>query len=177
MSKKRQQLIKIILTALLIAINIILERVPALKGVSSHISLSVITLGFAAVYLGVGYTIALAALGDLLGALILPFGAYNPLFTLTNAASGLIIGLFLHKKATAPNIVIGVAVNKAVCTLILNSLWVAIFYSGGISFFPAVTVGRLPQAAIMTLAEIAVLMLLFWDKSKIRAALDNGVKL
>lgn len=177
MSKKRQQLIKIILTAVLIAINIILERVPALKSVSSHISLSIVTTGFAAVYLGIPYTVALTTLGDLLGALILPFGAYNPLFTLTNAVSGLIIALFLHKKATAPHICIGVAVNKIVCTLLLNSIWIAVFYSGGIFAFPAVAVGRLPQTVIMTATEIAVLLLLFWEKSKIRKALNKAIVL
>ncbi len=176
MSKKREQLIKFILTAVLIAINIILERVPALKSVSSHISLSIVTLGFAAVYLGLPYTVAIAALGDLLGALILPFGAYNPLFTLTNAVSGLIIGLALKGKVTLPKICIGVALNKIICTLILNSLWVAIFYSGGLKAFPVVAVGRLPQAAIMTATEIAVLLILFWEKSRIRKQLDKTVK-
>lgn len=175
MSKNRKQLIKIILTAVLIAINIILERVPAFKSVSSHINLSVIATGFAAVYLGIPYTVAITTLGDLLGALILPFGAYNPFFTLTNAVSGLIIALFLHKQATMPRICIGVAVNKIVCTLLLNSLLVAIFYSGGVFAFPAVMVGRIPQAVIMTATEIAVLLILFWEKSKVRKLLDKVV--
>ncbi len=175
MSKNRKQLIKIILTAVLIAINIILERLPAFKSVSNHISLSIITTVFAAVYLGVPYAVAITTLGDLLGALILPFGAYNPLFTLTNGVSGLIIALFLSKKATMPRICIGVAVNKIVCTLLLNSLWVAIFYSGGIFAFPAVMLSRIPQAVIMTATEIAVLAVLFWDKSRVRKLLNKVV--
>lgn len=70
MNKRRQALVKLILTSLLIALNIIIERVPAIKSVNNHISLSVITLGFAAVFLGIGYTVVVAAMGDLLGALI-----------------------------------------------------------------------------------------------------------
>ncbi len=177
MSKTRKQLIKIILTAVLIAINIILERVPAFKSVSSHVNFSIITTGFAAVYLGVGYTVALTTLGDLLGALILPFGAYNPLFTLTNAVSGLIIGLALHKRASVTNICVGTVVNKVVCTLLLNSLWVAIYYSGGIFAFPAVAIGRIPQALIMTLTEIVILLVLFWEKSRVRKMLDKNIKI
>ena len=117
MNKRRQALVKLIFTALLIALNIIIERVPAFKSVSSHISLSVITLGFSAVYLGIGYTVTIAAMGDLLGALILPFGAYNPLFTLTNAIAGLIIGVALSKRASLLNISLGVLANKVICTL------------------------------------------------------------
>lgn len=177
MSKKRQQLIKIILTALLIALNIIIERVPAFKGISNHISLSVITLGFAAVYLGIGYTVTIAAMGDLLGALILPFGAYNPLFTLTNAIAGLIIGVALSKRASLLNISLGVLANKVICTLLLNTLWIAIFYSGGLHAFPAMFVTRIEQAVIMTITEIAVLVLLYWEKSRIRHSLDKAVKL
>lgn len=176
MSKKRQQLIKIILTALLIALNIIIERVPAFKGISNHISLSVITLGFAAVYLGIGYTVTIAAMGDLLGALILPFGAYNPLFTLTNAITGLIIGVALSKRASLLNISLGVLANKVICTLLLNTLWIAIFYSGGLHAFPAMFVTRIEQAVIMTITEIAVLVLLYWEKSRIRHSLDKAVK-
>ncbi len=174
---KKNRLTKIILTALLIAINIILERVPALKSVSSHISLSVITLGFSAVYLGVPYTVAIAALGDLLGALILPFGAYNPLFTLTNAVSGFIIGAALSKNVTPITVAVGVVANKIICTLLLNSLWVAIFYSGGIFAFPAVAIGRIPQAVIMCVTEILLLLILFWDKARVRKLLDKAVSL
>ncbi len=173
MQKKR--LVKIILTAVLIAVNIILERVPAFKGVSNHISLSVITTGFAAVYLGIPYTVVLTALGDLLGALILPFGAYNPFFTLTNAISGLIIALSLYKRVTLPKICFGVAINKIICTLLLNSLLVAVFYSGGIFAFPTVMGSRIPQAVIMTITEIAVLVILFWEKSRVRKLLDKVV--
>lgn len=177
MSNKRKQLIKIILCAVLISLNVLLERLPAFKSVNSHFSLSIITLGFAAVYLGVGYTIALATFGDLLGALLFPFGAYNPLFTLTNAVMGLIIGLFLRKKASLLNISLGVLANKIVCTLLLNSMWVAIFYSGGIFAFPTVMVGRLPQAAIMTVTEIVALTVLYWEKSGVRKLLDKSIKI
>ncbi len=176
MNKRRQALVKLILTALLIALNIIIERVPAFKSVSSHISLSVITLGFSAVYLGIGYTIAVAAVGDILGALILPFGAYNPLFTLTNALVGLIIGLALHKKANIFNICWGVLANKIICTLLLNSLWIAIFYKGGVYAFPATIILRLEQTIIMTATEIATLLVLYWIKSPVRKTLDKAIK-
>ena len=129
MNKKRLALVKLIFTALLVALNIIIERVPAIKSVNNHISLSVITLGFAAVFLGIGYTVVVAAMGDLLGALILPFGAYNPLFTLTNVIVGLIIGLALYKKASILNICWGVLATKIIGTVLLNSLWIAIFLS------------------------------------------------
>ncbi len=178
MSKKQNnELFKIILTAVFIAINIMLERSPALKAVSSHVSLSVITIGFAAVYLGVTYTVSIAALGDLLGALLFPFGAYNPLFTLTNAIGGLITALFLNKKASVINISLSVVLNKAVCTLLLNSYFIALFYMGGGKAFLPTFIGRLPQAGIMCVTEIAILMLLFWIKSPVRKRIDRAIKI
>ena len=176
MNKKRLALVKLIFTALLVALNIIIERVPAIKSVNNHISLSVITLGFAAVFLGIGYTVAVAAMGDLLGALILPFGAYNPLFTLTNVIVGLIIGLALYKKASILNICWGVLATKIIGTVLLNSLWIAICYSGGLYAFLPKVIERLPQAIILVPTEIAALLIFYWVKSPIRKLLNKAIK-
>ena len=178
MSKqKNSQLVKLILTAVLIAINILLERLPAFKSVSNHISLSIITTAFAAVYLGIPHTVALTTVGDILGSILFPFGAYSPLFTITNAVSGLIIALFLNKKATVITIGLGVVVNKLVCTLLLNSLWISLLYQGGVKAFPVTALGRVPQAVTMCVVEIVILMVIFYVKSPVRKQLDKAVKL
>ncbi len=176
MNSKREQLIKIILTAILVALNVVLERVFAFQIESNHISLSVITLGFAAVYLGVPHTVAVATLGDILGAIIAPTGPYFAGFTLSNIIMGICIALFLRKNANPISISLAVIINKILCTLLLNSIWVSVLYKGGIDAFPAYLVTRIPQAIIMTIVEIAVLILLFWNKSTLRKVLDTAVK-
>ncbi len=171
----KTKLFKVVLTAVLVALNVILERVFAFQIESNHISLSVVTLGFAAVYLGLPYTVAVAVLGDILGALIAPTGPYFFGFTLSNALAGLCLGLFLRKSANTISVSLSVIINKVVCTLILNSIWVSVLYRGGIDAFPAYLVTRIPQAVIMAAVEIAVLLIIYWDKSYLRKRLDKVI--
>lgn len=173
---KKQFLFKIVLTSILIALNIIFERLLAYSVWNQTVSLSFITIGFAAVFLGWQYAAAVGALGDLIGALILPFGPYFFGFTLTNALSALIIGLFIYKHATPVRIVSSVLLSKLFCSLALNTVWISILYRGGMDAFFTVLIPRLPTAALMFAVESVIFILLFSDKSKIRHQLSRAFK-
>ena len=165
---KKEKLFKIILTAILIALNVILERfVPTYSVWNNNISVGFITVAFAACYLGVPYAIAVGGFGDLIGALIKPFGPYFPGYTITNMLVGLCLGIFLYKKATVIRISIATVINKVVCSLVLNTIFIAVLYRGGIAAFWVVFVSRIPFVALMTIIEIVILSLLFTKKSKI----------
>jgi ECF transporter S component (folate family) len=176
MSKNKNFLFKIILTSILIALNIILERLLAYSVWNQTISFSFVTIGFAAVFLGFPYAAIVATVGDILGSLLIPFGPYFFGFTLTNAIAGLITGLFLYKNATVIKITLSVFLNKILCSLILNTIWISILYRGGLDAFPVVFVSRIPQSAIMFVVEIVVLSLLFTEKSKVRKMLNKAFK-
>ncbi len=47
---------------------------------------------------GPKYSAIIAGLGDLIGALLFPFGPYFPGFTISSALMGLVYGIFLYKK-------------------------------------------------------------------------------
>lgn len=175
-SFKQQQLFKIILAAVLVALNVILERFLAYSVWNQTISFGFITVAFAAAFLGMPYAVAVAGLGDLIGSLLFPFGAYFPGFTLTNCVYGLILAEFIYKKATPLNCIISVVLSKIVCSLTLNTLWISILYRGGVDAFFVVLVTRLPQAAIMTTIELIVLLLVFSNKSKVRTTLEKALK-
>ena len=175
-SFKQQQLFKIILAAVLVALNVILERFLAYSVWNQTISFGFITVAFASAFLGMPYAVAVAGLGDLIGSLLFPFGAYFPGFTLTNCVYGLILAEFIHKKATPLNCIISVVLSKIVCSLTLNTLWISILYRGGVDAFFVVLVTRLPQAAIMTTIELIVLLLVFSNKSKVRTTLEKALK-
>lgn len=165
---KKEKLFKIILTAILIALNVILERfVPTYSVWNNNISVGFVTVAFAACYLGVPYAIAVGGFGDLIGALIKPFGPYFPGYTITNMLVGLCLGIFLYKKATVIRISIATVINKVVCSLVLNTIFIAVLYRGGIAAFWVVFVSRIPFVALMTIIEIVILSLLFTKKSKI----------
>lgn len=176
-SSKRQQLFKIILTALLIALNLVLERiVPSYKIWNQDISFGFVAIAFAAAFLGTPYAAVVAGMGDLIGSLLFPFGAYFPGFTLTNCIYGIILAEFIYKNATPLKIVICVILNKITCSLILNTLWISLMYRGGVDAFFVVLVPRLVGTAIIATIELVVLLLVFSTKSKARTLLDKHLK-
>ncbi len=165
---KKNQLFKIILTAVLISLNIILERfMPSYSVWNNNISFGFITVAFAACYLGVPYAMAVGGLGDLIGAIIKPFGPYFVGYTITNILVGFCLGIFLYKKATVLRITIATLINKLVCSLILNTIFISILYRGGIGAFLVVFISRIPFVLLMTVVEILIISLLFHKKGKI----------
>lgn len=173
---KKNQLFKIILTAILVALNVILERfMPSYSVWNNNISFGFITVAFAACYLGVPYAIAVGGLGDLIGALIKPFGPYFPGYTITNMLVGFCLAIFLYKKATVLRITIATVINKLVCSLALNTIFISVLYRGGIAAFWVVFVSRIPFVLLMTAVEILVISLLFSQKSKINQLIHKNL--
>ncbi|MBR5472487.1 MAG: folate family ECF transporter S component [Clostridia bacterium] len=175
-SKNNNQLFKIVLTSLLIAMNVVLEKLLNLqKTFELDISFGFIAVAFAAVFLGTPYAAAVGGLGDLIGTLLFSMGlGYFPGFTATNCIYGMVLAEFLYRKTSVIKIVLAVIINKITCTLLLNTLWISLMYSDK-GYLPLL-ITRLPQAAIMTVVEIVVLILLFSNKSKIRTTLDKSLK-
>ena len=173
-SKANNQLFKIVLTAILIALNVILERFIAFVDNDTMLTLSCVTVGFAAVYLGIQYAIAVAAIGDIIGAMFL--GGYFFGFTLTNIIYALIISLALYKNPNIIKIFISVVSTKLICTTILNSMCMSWVKYKNLNFIVVEMIERIPQALFMTVVEIVVLTILFPRKSKIRTTLDKNIK-
>ncbi|MBR6533814.1 MAG: folate family ECF transporter S component [Clostridia bacterium] len=173
---KKNQLFKIILTAILIALNVILERfMPSYSVWNNNISFGFITVAFAACYLGAPYAIAVGGLGDLIGAVIKPFGPYFVGYTITNMLVGLVLGIFLYKKATVLRISIATVINKLVFSLVVNTIFISVLYRGGIAAFWVVLVSRIPFVALMTAVEIILISLLFTQKSKINKLIEKNL--
>ncbi len=169
---KKNQLFKIILTGILVALNIILERfMPSYSVWNNNISFGFITVAFAASYLGIPYAVAVGGLGDLIGALIKPFGPYFVGYTLTNMLVGFILAIFLYKKATILRITLATLINKITTSLIINTIFISVLYRNGLDAFWVVFVGRLPFVALMTAVEIITITLLFSNKSKVNQAI------
>ena len=176
-SNKHLNLFKIILVALLVALNVILERiVPAYQVWNQNISFGFIAVLFAAVFLGAPYAVVTAGLGDFIGSLLFPFGSYFVGFTITNCIYGLILGFFLYKNTSPMRCILATLTNKVVCSLVLNTLWISLMYRGGIDAFFLVLPTRLIQTAISAALEITVLLIVFSNKSKIRITLNKSMQ-
>jgi len=138
---------KIIISALLLAMFILLDRQLSINTQILTINLSLVPIMLAALILGPYYATVIGALGDLIGSIFWPFGAYNVGFTISSALTGLIFGMFLYEnpnkqkniedsainynknlfgfvvRAIISNILVTVFIN-----ILLNSLWLKIMY-------------------------------------------------
>jgi len=87
---------KIVLSAVLIAINIILTRFLAVNTLFLKINFSFIVLVIATLYLGPVYSGIINMIEDFVGPFLVAVGSFNPAFTISAFLRGLSYGLFLH---------------------------------------------------------------------------------
>ena len=124
---------KVILAALLLATTVVLSRFLSIKTPIIVISFSYLPIMLSAILLGPFYSTLIAALSDLIGALLFPFGAYFFGYTLSSTLAGLIYGLLLYKgkkEFSNKNFIIRLIVSTllviVVCNTLLNTLWIYI---------------------------------------------------
>lgn len=135
---------------MLTALEIILNRFLSINAWNIKIGFSFVPVVIAAVLFGPIAGGAVGALGDLLGALLFPIGPYFPGFTATAFMTGVVFGLFLHKKQTIPRIAASVLINQLFFSFIVNSFWISILY--GSPFVPLLAT-RIVQVIIVGAVE------------------------
>lgn len=148
---------RLVILSLLIAVNIVLSRLLSISMWNMKFSFSFLSVAIAASLYGIWGGAVVGGIGDLLGALIFPTGAYFPGFTLTAILVGVIYGIFYKDKTNFIKIASGTVLSNIIGTVLLNSLWISILYN---SEFIPLMVTRLTQAGIMTVVQIIVLYLL-----------------
>lgn len=149
---------KILITvSLLVALHVILSRFCSINAWNIKIGFAFVPVLAAACLYGPLAAGVVGGLGDFVGAILFPIGPYFPGFTLTCFLSGVVFGLFLHKKQSLPRLVGAVAVNELVMSLMLNSLWISILY--GAPYLPLLGT-RAIQCLVMSTVEFIVAELL-----------------
>lgn len=144
---------RLVQTALLIALEIILSRffsiaTPIVKIGFAFLPLALIAILYGPVYAGIA-----AALADFLGAVLFPIGAFFPGFTLTAFLTGVTYGLFLYKRPqTLPRIICCMLVITLFLHLGLNTFWVWMISGKAIMI---ILPTRLVQSAIMLPIQVA----------------------
>ncbi len=154
MVKKHFTVQNLVLIALLIAIQVILSRFLSIPTPITKIGFSFIPIVVACKYLGVAEGVIVAFIGDLIGAILFPFGTFFIGYTITAVIRAFIIGMIACRKTTFLNVVLGVVISQVVCSLFLNTLWSAILYENA---FIGVLITRIPQVLVMTIVEIIVI--------------------
>ncbi|MCR4712325.1 MAG: folate family ECF transporter S component [Clostridia bacterium] len=141
----------LVTTAMLVAVEIILNRFLSINAWNIKIGFSFVPIVIAAILYGPVTAGVVGALGDFIGALLFPIGAYFPGFTATAFLMGVVFGLFLHKEQSLKRTVQAVLINQFILGLFVNSFWISILYG---SPYGPLLVTRVVQAALLTVVQI-----------------------
>lgn len=121
---------RIAMLAFMLALEVVLDRMTQISLLDKQYNLGFLPIAVTAFAWGPTSAMIVAALGDVIGALLFPTGAFFPGFTVTAALCGLIYGVFLKHSNGYLLLRIAFAV---ICSLLLNwtlnSLWLSILYS------------------------------------------------
>ena len=142
--------------SLLLAAEVILERLLGINILTIKINFAFVAVALAAYLYGPLGGALCYGLGDIIGTLLFPAGGYNPLFTLSNVLVGLCFGFFFSGKLNIVKIIIPVVFERTVGTLLLNTLWLKIFFIKSKGFF-ALMLTRVPEAAFFIVVELIIL--------------------
>ena len=144
----------LVVLALLIAMEIVLNRFLSINAWNIKIGFSFVPIVIAAILFGPIHAAVVAGVGDFIGALLFPIDAYFPGFTFTAVLMGLVWGLFLHKKQSLANTVISVGINQLLLGLFLNTYWISVLY--GSPYWPLFDT-RILQAGVLLLVQVIVI--------------------
>ena len=152
----------LVILAMLTALEIVFNRFLSINTPYLKIGFSFVPVVVAAILygpLGGGFV---GAMGDFLGAMLFPNGPFFPGFTFTALLTGLCFGFFLHKKQTPLRAIGCVAVNQLLFSLLLNSLWLQILWSGTqqAKTYPAILAMRAGQCALLIPVQLLLILAL-----------------
>ena len=125
-----------ILSALFIALYAVkLPLSPNLR-----ITFTFIPLAIAGCFFGPVPASIVGFIGDVVGCMLFPMGAYFPGFTLSTMLTGFIFGLFLYETDMSKSKSIILIVLSKICislfvNILLNSLWLSIIYGKAYYFY------------------------------------------
>ncbi|MBC6695580.1 folate family ECF transporter S component [Terrisporobacter mayombei] len=152
---------KLIQISLLIAIEVILTRfcsiqTPIVRIGFGFLPIAMIAMMYGPLSAGISYVV-----GDILGMLLFPSGAYFPGFTLTAFLTGLTYGVFLYNKPATWSRIIGAAMT--VCLIInlgLDTYWLSIIMGKG---YLALLPTRIIKTVIMIPVQTLIIGII-WKK-------------
>lgn len=146
----------LVLISILIALNVVLSRFLSISAWNIKIGFTFVTLYISAYLYGPLISGMVGGIGDLIGSLLFPIGAYFPGFTLTSFLMGVVFGLFLYRNSKTLNIILACVINDVFFSLLLNTLWIKILYNS--NFFVLLST-RILQCVLMIVIEISVIVI------------------
>lgn len=161
-SNSKFNLTTIVCVAFLIALDIILTRFLSIQTQFLRIGFGILPVAVAGIAFGPVWGAVCGGIGDILGMLIYPSGAYFPGFTVTAVLTGLIFGLLLYKKRYSfIRLLAACAVVCIFLNLLLDTLWLDMMYGSG---YIALLPGRFIKC-ILNIPIYAIILEVLWGKA------------
>ena len=149
---------KLIVSAQLVALDVVFTRLLAVSTPLMKIGLGFAAVALSAMLYGPWWAALVAALGDVVGALLFPTGAFFPGFTLTAACTGLLFGLCLYRRDKSllwP--ILAALLNTVLVSYLANTAMIS-YISG--TPYTTLLKARAVQLAVMLPVQGAVLSFL-----------------
>ena len=188
MKEKKSLIVKICVSAILIALEIVLNRFCSINTTFLKVGFAFVPPAFAAIVFGPATGAAVYALADMLGALLFPMGPYHPGFTACAALMGAVYGFFLCKTPVninhlgkngsftlsirrntvpiIPNVAVAVLINCIVFGLFINTAWISMLYDT--KTYWGYFLSRIIEYAILIPVQIAIIPILLKISGPVR---------
>lgn len=171
---------KVILSGVLLALLIVLNRFLSIKTPLLVISFSFVPIMMAAIWLGPKYSTLIAALGDFIGAILFPFGTYFPGFTVSAGITGLIYGIFLYKKPGKEinnkkfilKLLISNLIVLGIVEIFIVSIWLNVLY--GKAYLVVISSRVLAQVIMFPIRVITIFFLEKITRPMVKTYLYEG---
>lgn len=139
----------------LVALELVLSRFT-IHTWNLKIGFSFVPVVVAGIFYGPVAGGLVAAIGDVLSAVLFPVGAFFPGFTLTAFLTGVVFGVLLKKRQTLPNILLSVVIVQFVISQGINTFFISLLYG---SPFMALFFTRIYQTVLMSAVQVAGIVL------------------
>ena len=142
---------KLVILSFLTALTIVLARFLSFQIQILRISLEFLPIMIAAILFGPFAGGLVGAVADVIGATLFPAGTFFPGFTVSAFTTGVIYGLFFHKKQiTLARAFLGAFTKLVIVDLLMVSTWLIIMFNMPVS---ALLASRLLKFAVMLVVE------------------------
>ena len=161
---------KLTYIAALASIAVVLNIIELNLGVGDiKLSLSYLPCFISGMFLGPFAGLAVGILGDVIGTLIMPQGAWIPLITLGSGLMGLIPGLIFKIKKLHPFIKLSISLVLVfcICTAGVNSLGIFLVYISGKQAFLVWWSTRLISQSIVMSVNAVILFIIYYPFDKL----------
>lgn len=150
----------LVFLSLLVAMDVVLTHmIPVIQVDIIRISFGFVPQSFSSMLFGPFIGGVAAVLGDIIGMVIAPKGAYFPGFTLSALLTGMIYGFFLYRRPkTLLRITLAVLCITLFVDIGLNTYWLTILLGKG---YVAILPARVIKSIVMLPAQVSVIYLLW----------------